>query len=262
VPSPTPTPTVSTPVGRLNGIRVIAGSVQSLSSANINGLISEITSLGYPAPNVVTSSLIGNTYTGADLDPAFDDIVIVAPGAWSQPTGSNVGATELANNIKTYLNNGGKVMWTTYFSSHPLGGPSGLFDFAMTPYSASGASTGNQVAGTPGNIIFESEGVGHPITNGVTANTNLSADLNAGFNFIRTNRNIRSGVNTIMSLGNPANTSNSNRTSLVSVMTYAGNRVSMYNCSTGALETFTSANTNPVARRIFANTVLWTAGMI
>jgi hypothetical protein len=206
----------------------------------------------------VTSSLAGNTYTGADLDPAYDDIVIVAPGAYNQPTSSSVGAPELADNIKTYLNNGGKVMWVNSFTSHPLGGPSGSFDYAMTPYSASGGTSGVQGFGTPGNIIFEV--ASHPIQNGVTANTNLTANLNSSYNIIRTRLNTRPGATPIISLGNPASITTSNRLALVQIMTYSGNRVSMFN--NFAFEQLTSTNVNPVTRRIVSNTILWTAGMI
>jgi hypothetical protein len=133
-------------------------------------MASDIAALGYPAPNIVTTDLTGNTYTGADLDPAFDDIVIVhtagtAPGA--------SGAQELDDNLKTYLNNGGKILWTNYFPNNPPGalGDTSSFDYAMTPFTASVNNTYIGAAGgTIGVTRFESGSTGHPILNGITQN--------------------------------------------------------------------------------------------
>jgi hypothetical protein len=212
-------------------------------------MASDIAALGYPAPNIVTTDLTGNTYTGADLDPAFDDIVIVYT-----PSSGNVGAPELADNLKTYLNNGGKILWTNYFPSNPPGGASGAFDYAITPFTSSAANTNvGPAGGTIGNIYFEVPS-SHPILNGVTPNTNLAINLNSGINFLKTVNNTRPDATPIISFN-----SNINRVALVQTMTYAGNRVSMYNNSTLS-GGFSNSTTN--ARRIISNTILWTAGMI
>jgi hypothetical protein len=214
-------------------------------------MASDIAALGYPAPNIVTTNLTGNTYTGADLDPAIDDIVIVCTAFTAN---SNVGAPELADNLKTYLNNGGKILWTNYFPSNPPGGTSGAFDYAITPFTSSAANPFvGPGGGTIGNIYFEVSS-SHPILNGVTPNTNLAINLNSGVNNLRTISNTRPGATTIISFN-----SNVTRTPLVQTMTYAGNRVSMYNNSTLS-GGFSNSTTN--ARRIISNTILWTAGMI
>jgi hypothetical protein len=214
-------------------------------------MANDIAALGYTAPNIVTTDLTGNTYTGADLDPALDDIVIVYT---SNGTNVSVGAPELADNLKTYLNNGGKILWTNYFPSNPPGGTSGAFDYAITPFTSSAANTNvGPAGGTIGNIYFEVPS-SHPILNGVTPNTNLAINLNSGINFLKTVNNTRPDATPIISFN-----SNINRVALVQTMTYAGNRVSMYNNSTLS-GGFSNSTTN--ARRIISNTILWTAGMI
>ena len=143
-------------------------------------------------------------------------------------------------------------MWTNYFPSNPPGGAS--FDFAITPFTSSAANpTVGPGGGTIGNIYFEVSS-SHPILNGVTPNTNLAINLNSGINLLKTVNNTRPGATPIISFN-----SNINRYSLVQTMTYAGNRVSMYNNSTLS-SGFSNTTTN--ARRIISNTILWTAGMI
>jgi hypothetical protein len=181
----------------------------------------------------------------------------VAPGAWSQPTSSYVGAPELAGNLKTFMDNGGKVMWTAYMPSHAPGGSA--FDYSITPYISSGGSSGGQSAGS-GFATLIAESAGHPILNGVTNGASLAVNNNAGGNFCKTTLNVRPGATTIASVGNPATTTNSNRLTLVTTMWYSGSRTSYHN--NGTLEVFTSANTTAAAKRVFTNTVLWTAGMI
>jgi hypothetical protein len=185
--------------------------------------------------------------------------VIVAPGVWAQPTGSTVGAPQLAGNLKTFMDTGGKVMWTAYTPSHTPGGPEGGFDYAITPYSASGASSGVQSAGSSAATLI-AESLGHPILNGLTNGASLAVNNNAGGNFCKTISNVRPGATTVASAGSPATTTNTGRLTLVTTMWYSGSRVSYHNNST--LEAFTNSNTTAAARRLFTNTVLWTAGMI
>jgi hypothetical protein len=123
----------------------------------------------------------------------------------------------------------------------------------MTPYTGSSSQVASSCSTSP---IFNVSG-SHPILNGVVSTTGVTVSPNSAQNFYRINTSIRSGATSICSYCPSAGSS----LSMVAIGNFAGNRISSFNIA--FLESYGNASiVTANGRRLFTNTVLWTAGMI
>jgi hypothetical protein len=110
--------------------------------------------VGITAPSYSISDLQDNTYTGADLNPNVHDVVYIANN------GVGVGNAALANNLKTYMQNGGGVVFAPYIGGGDTYNPGGsAFDAALLPYTNKNASVVNSL--TPKSLVVND--ATHPI---------------------------------------------------------------------------------------------------
>lgn len=196
-----------------------------MSSVSTN-LSSEIVSLGYNTP-IITTQIIGTTYTGSDINTSTYDVVLY----WTNA--SQTGAASLTTNLRNYVNDGGNLVTSTFiWNLRPTG-----FDYTLTPYNG----TVNQSSNSSGNMTIV---VSHPITNNL--NTNITNNTTILNNLVTT---LNSGATTIATytLGG---------TPYVGVNTVGTARLVGVNCYFAS-----GLGTRANLRRLITNSVLW-AGKI
>jgi hypothetical protein len=218
---------VTTPL--VNSIKILGDSFSGQFRNSISGAFAE---LGYVVPNI-TSETISNTYTGTELSASAFSVVIV------YTDGSQTGATSFANNLKNYMTNGGKVIFSTFVGTGDTLNPGGTaFDVALLPFTTKTAGQGSFPIST---VTINS--VGHPIMNGIANGDTIGSNFFTSF----TSAQVRAGATLVASLGTVA---------FIATHTYAGSRCVYHNLYY-ANQTLT-AN----LKKTWVNSILWVNGNI
>jgi hypothetical protein len=217
------------PAPIVNSIKILGDSWSGQFRNSISGAFAE---LGYVVPNI-TSEMISNTYTGTELSASAFNVVIVYTEF------SQTGATSFANNLKNYMTNGGKVIFSTFVGTGDSLNPGGTaFDAALLPFTTKAAGQGSFPIPT---VTINS--VGHPIMNGITNGATIGSNFFTNF----TSGQVRAGATLVASLGSLP---------FIATHTYAGSRCVYHNLYY-ANQTLT---TN--LKKTWVNSILWVNGNI
>ncbi len=201
--------------------------------------------VGITAPSYSISDLQDGTYTGADLDPNVHDVVYIANN------GNGVGSAALANNLKTYMQNGGGVVFAPSVGGGDAYNPGGsAFDAALLPYTNKNATIVGSL--TPKSLVVDD--ATHPIISAsgvVTGEFVGQTNTYVGFQASE----LRPGATLVLSQYYSANTP------WVTVHTYGGvSRVAYHNYY------FPQAQNPGLAaiqtKRVLVHTLRWAAGII
>jgi hypothetical protein len=139
----------------LTSMKIITNFRVGISEAGVrfhmNTCFSEV---GITAPSISVTNM-NIPYTGADLDPSIYDVVLIAPTGFHPP-----GEPALSDNLKTYMQNGGGVMFNPYVGTGDAGNPGGAgFDAALLPFTNKNVPA--ETSGT--NKILRVDDATHPI---------------------------------------------------------------------------------------------------
>lgn len=197
------------------------------SASNVTQIVSEITALGYTISG--DYAVIGTTYTGATagITPTNYDVVLY------QTNASQTGAVGLNTTLRSYVDAGGHLITSTFvWNLKPIG-----FDYTLTPWLGGvGQSSGN------GNMTTT---ITHPITN------NVATSLTGGATILNNT------VTTLQSGATLLATYTTGGAPLVAINTVGSSKLVGLNLFwSGGLGTYTNI------RRLVANSILWTKGII
>jgi hypothetical protein len=228
----------------LTSMKVLFPMDEFFGPANVASIVTQyFTDSGYSAPTLDVSNLTGSNYTGADLDPNVYQAVYIQSTA-----ANNVGNDPLlANNLKTYIENGGGVLFGPYIGAGDTYNPGGsAFDENLLPYNTK--NTTLAPGGFLRNITVNNQ---HPIINASAVVTGDSTGDSGQF-VSYTSANVRPAATLIASL------SGSNITYLAA-QNYGAGRVAHFNYSLLAANPGLARIAN---KKLFANSLRWAAKVI
>ena len=230
----------------LTSMKVLMPMDEFFGPANVTSVVTQyFTDAGYPTPTLDISNLTGSNYTGADLDPNVYQAVYIQNTAPGQVGNDPL----LANNLKTYIENGGGVLFGPYIGAGDTYNPGGsAFDENLLPY-----NTKNTTLAGGGFLRHITVNNQHPI---ISASAIVSGDsIGERTQVISyTSANVRPAATLIASF------SGSSNITYLAAQTYSGSgRVVHFNYSLLTANPGLAAIAN---KKLFANSLRWAANVI
>jgi hypothetical protein len=232
----------------LTSMKIITNFRPGIDEAGVRfDMNAYFSAVGITAPSISVTNM-NIPYTGADLDPSIYDVVLIAPTGFTSP-----GEPALSNNLKTYMQNGGGVMFNLYVGTGDAGNPGGAgFDAALLPFTNKNVPA--EISAT--NKLLRVDDATHPIITSSAVSTGDSLGQSSAYVPFQFSE-VRSGATVLCS----QNADSVPYVPWVTVHTYAGvSRCVYHNYFFPQAQNVFST---PIqTKRLVVHSLRWAAGVI